>query len=98
MACARHWVIEKLTKNHDLSSFGCEKSSGCGSSLWHRCGDGGLAQETRLNIFRLVVRHAPNGLPAGTIAHRLRLPGPTLSLHLNVLAATGLVRPDENGR
>jgi ArsR family transcriptional regulator len=57
-----------------------------------------LAQETRLNIFRLLVRHAPKGLPAGTIARRLRLPGPTLSFHLNVLAATELVRPHKNGR
>jgi DNA-binding transcriptional ArsR family regulator len=57
-----------------------------------------LAQETRLNIFRLLVLHAPNGLPAGAIAHRLRLPSPTLSFHLNVLAATELVRPHKNGR
>lgn len=57
-----------------------------------------LAQETRLNIFRLLVRHAPEGLPAGTIARRLRLPGPTLSFHLNVLAAAELVRPHKNGR
>jgi ArsR family transcriptional regulator, arsenate/arsenite/antimonite-responsive transcriptional repressor len=57
-----------------------------------------LAQETRLHIFRLLVRHAPNGLPAGIIARRLRLPGPTLSFHLNVLAATELVRPRKNGR
>ncbi|MGA8366545.1 MAG: ArsR/SmtB family transcription factor [Candidatus Acidiferrales bacterium] len=57
-----------------------------------------LAQETRLNIFRLLVRHAPKGLPAGTIARRLRLPGPTLSFHLNVLAATELVQPRRNGR
>lgn len=57
-----------------------------------------LAQETRLSIFRLLVRHAPNGLPAGTIARRLQLPGPTLSFHLNVLAAAELVRPHKNGR
>src|ERR1700704_4657903 len=57
-----------------------------------------LAQETRLNIFRLLVRHVPKGLPAGTIARRLRLPSPTLSFHLNVLAATELVRAHKNGR
>lgn len=57
-----------------------------------------LAQETRLNIFRLLVRHAPLGLPAGRIAGQLRLPGPTLSFHLNVLAAAGLVEPHKNGR
>lgn len=57
-----------------------------------------LAQETRLNIFRLLVRHAPKGLPAGAIARRLRLPGPTLSFHLNVLAAADLIEPNKNGR
>jgi ArsR family transcriptional regulator len=57
-----------------------------------------LAQETRLRIFRLLVRHAPDGLPAGTIAKKLRLPGPTLSFHLNVLAAAELVAASKNGR
>src|ERR1700726_1379007 len=57
-----------------------------------------LAQQPRLNIFRLLVTRAPSGLPAGTIARRLRLPGPTLSFHLNVLAATDLVQPRKNGR
>lgn len=57
-----------------------------------------LAQETRLNIFRLLVRHAPKGVPAGAIARRLRLPGPTLSFHLNVLAAADLIEPHKNGR
>ena len=57
-----------------------------------------LSQETRLKIFRLLVRHAPKGLPAGEIARRLHLPGPTLSFHLNVLAAADLVQPHKNGR
>ena len=57
-----------------------------------------LAQETRLNIFRLLVRHAPQGLPAGDIAKRLSLPNPTLSFHLNILAAADLIRPHKNGR
>jgi ArsR family transcriptional regulator, arsenate/arsenite/antimonite-responsive transcriptional repressor len=57
-----------------------------------------LAQETRLDIFRLLVRQAPDGLPAGAIARRLRLPGPTLSFHLNVLAAADLIQPHKNGR
>src|SRR5258706_11881083 len=57
-----------------------------------------LSQETRLKIFRLLVRHAPKGLPAGEIARRLHLPGPTLSFHLNGLAAADLVQPHKNGR
>ena len=59
---------------------------------------GALAQETRLNIFRLLVQNAPKGLPAGEIARRLKLPGPTLSFHLNILAATELIKPHRNGR
>jgi DNA-binding transcriptional ArsR family regulator len=59
---------------------------------------GALSQETRLSIFRLLVRHAPQGLPAGKIARGLRLPGPTLSFHLNVLAAARLVEPHRHGR
>jgi ArsR family transcriptional regulator, arsenate/arsenite/antimonite-responsive transcriptional repressor len=57
-----------------------------------------LAQQTRLSIFRLLVRHAPGGLPAGAIARRLRLPGPTLSFHLNILSAAALVLAHKNGR
>ena len=57
-----------------------------------------LAQHSRLDIFRLLVRYAPLGLPAGQIARQLRLPGPTLSFHLNVLAAAKLVEPHKNGR
>jgi len=57
-----------------------------------------LAQETRLEIFRLLVRYAYLGLPAGEIARQLHIPGPTLSFHLNVLAAAELVEPHRNGR
>jgi ArsR family transcriptional regulator, arsenate/arsenite/antimonite-responsive transcriptional repressor len=57
-----------------------------------------LAQETRLSIFRLLVQNAPKGLAAGEIARRLKLPGPTLSFHLNILAASGLIEPRRNGR
>jgi len=57
-----------------------------------------LAQETRLNIFRLLVQNAPKGLAAGEVARRLKLPGPTLSFHLNILAATELIEARRNGR
>jgi DNA-binding transcriptional ArsR family regulator len=57
-----------------------------------------LSQNTRLSIFRLLVQHAPKGLPAGEIAHRLHLPKPTLSFHLNVLTAASVVQPRKNGR
>jgi len=50
-----------------------------------------LAQETRLNIFRLLVRTGPDGLPAGQIAEALELPATTLSFHLNQLRQAGLI-------
>jgi DNA-binding transcriptional ArsR family regulator len=50
-----------------------------------------LAQESRLDIFRLLVQAGPDGLPAGQIAQKLNLPGATLSFHLNHLKHAGLV-------
>lgn len=51
----------------------------------------GLAQETRLAIFRLLVQAGPEGLPAGAIAEALALPPATLSFHLKTLRHAGLV-------
>ncbi|MBF6569955.1 MAG: helix-turn-helix transcriptional regulator [Candidatus Binataceae bacterium] len=50
-----------------------------------------LAQETRLEVFRLLVEQGPDGLPAGVIGERLKLPAPTLSFHLNQLRHAGLI-------
>ena len=50
-----------------------------------------LAQETRLDIFRLLVEVGAEGLPAGQIGKRLGLPLATLSFHLNTLKQAGLV-------
>jgi len=50
-----------------------------------------LAQESRLGVFRLLVEAGPEGLPAGKIAGRMKLPGPTLSFHLAQLKHAGLV-------
>ncbi len=50
-----------------------------------------LAQETRLDIFRLLVQKGPKGLPAGEIGEKLKQPSPTLSFHLNQLRFAGLV-------
>jgi ArsR family transcriptional regulator, arsenate/arsenite/antimonite-responsive transcriptional repressor len=50
-----------------------------------------LAQDTRLDVFRLLVQAGVEGLPAGQIAERLELPPATLSFHLNQLKHAGLV-------
>jgi ArsR family transcriptional regulator len=54
---------------------------------------GALSQATRLEAFRLLVRHGPDGLPAGEIARQLDVPQNTLSTHLAVLSRAGLLRP-----
>jgi DNA-binding transcriptional ArsR family regulator len=51
-----------------------------------------LAQETRLDIFRLLVEAGPGGMPAGHIGEKLGLPGATLSFHLNQLKHAHLVK------
>jgi len=59
---------------------------------------GALAQETRLDIFRLLIQKGPNGLPAGEIGERLGQPSPTLSFHLNQLRFAGLVTSRRESR
>jgi len=59
---------------------------------------GALAQETRLAIFRLLVERGPEGLAAGAIAERLRIPAATLSFHLAQLGHAGLVAPRRESR
>jgi len=58
----------------------------------------GLAQESRLAIFRCLVEVGPEGMAAGEIAERLKLPNATLSFHLKELAHAGLVIPRQEGR
>ena len=57
-----------------------------------------LAQETRLQVYRLLVEAGPEGLPAGRIGERLDLPPATLSFHLAHLARAGLARSRQEGR
>ena len=57
-----------------------------------------LAQETRLDIFRLLVQAGGDGLPAGQIGDHLDLPSATLAFHLKELKNAGLVTFTRNGR
>jgi len=50
-----------------------------------------LAQPTRLEVFRLLVKREPKGLPAGDIARALAVPQNTMSAHLSVLSRASLV-------
>jgi|ERR1043166_2092460 DNA-binding transcriptional ArsR family regulator len=57
-----------------------------------------LAQENRLDIFRLLVEAGPKGLPAGDIASALGLAPNTLTFHFDRLRAAGLVTVRRKGR
>jgi DNA-binding transcriptional ArsR family regulator len=57
-----------------------------------------LAHEHRLRIFRLLVKQAPSGMPAGEIAHRVGLSPTNMSFHLKELDRAGLLRATRQGR
>jgi ArsR family transcriptional regulator len=57
-----------------------------------------LAQDTRLAIFRRLVRAGPQGESAGTIAEALHTPAPTLSFHLKELERAGLITQRRESR
>ena len=57
-----------------------------------------LAQPTRLEAFGLLVKHEPDGLPAGEIARRLDVPHNTMSTHLAILSRAGLVTVERHSR
>lgn len=50
-----------------------------------------IAQESRLAVFRLLVKRGPEGYSAGEIGEKLGIPGPTLSFHLKELTQAGLI-------
>src|SRR5262249_49014873 len=59
---------------------------------------GALAQETRLDVFRLLVTEGPAGLPAGVVADRLGVLPASLILHLKELQHAGLITQRRLGR
>lgn len=57
-----------------------------------------LAQESRLAVFRMLVKAGEDGFAAGEIAETLSIPPATLSFHLKELAHAGLVLSRKEGR
>jgi ArsR family transcriptional regulator, arsenate/arsenite/antimonite-responsive transcriptional repressor len=57
-----------------------------------------LAQESRLDAYRLLVQAGPDGMPAGEIAATLDIPPNTLTFHLDRLRDAGLVTVHRQGR
>jgi ArsR family transcriptional regulator len=57
-----------------------------------------LAHPTRLDAFRRLVQHEPNGLPTGALVEASGLTQSTFSTHLAVLAKVRLVEAEKQGR
>lgn len=57
-----------------------------------------LAHETRIEVFRLLVRAGPDGMAAGAVGDALDIAAPTLSFHLKELKRSGLVGSQRLGR
>src|SRR5712671_2294690 len=58
----------------------------------------GLAQDNRLDVFRVLVQAGPEGLPAGQVAEALDLAPNTLTFHFDRLRSAGLVTVRRDGR
>ena len=59
---------------------------------------GALAQASRLEIFRLLVKRGPEGYTPSDLIQKLDIPAPTLSFHLKELTGCGLLRATQQGR
>ena len=57
-----------------------------------------LGHETRLDVFRLLVKTGPEGLPAGEIATRQNVVQNTIATHLAILNRAGLIKDKRVGR
>lgn len=59
---------------------------------------GALAHETRLCVFRTLVKAGPEGMVAGAIAAHHGVPPSTMSHHLAMLERAGLVQSERESR
>ena len=59
---------------------------------------GALAHERRLEIYRLLIKRGPGGLPAGAIGARIGLTPSSLTFHLQALQRAGLIKHARSGR
>lgn len=59
---------------------------------------GALAQESRLAIYRLLVKRGPDGYSPTDLVEKVGIPAPTLSFHLRELLRAGLIGSRREGR
>src|SRR5687767_10066112 len=59
---------------------------------------GAMAQTTRLETFRQLVKHEPAGVPVGDLARAIGVPQNTMSTHLRILANAGLIFGERRSR
>ncbi len=68
------------------------------TQVWTVDALGALAHETRLSVFRMLVKAGPDGMIAGAIAEQCSVPPSTMSHHLATLERAGLVRSERESR
>jgi ArsR family transcriptional regulator len=59
---------------------------------------GGLAKQSRLKVFRLLIQAGINGMAAGDIARAIGIPKNTMSSHLAILSRANLIQARKEGR
>lgn len=77
---------------HHFHDFGIMKSANVVRAL------SALAQETRLAVFRLLVKRGPDGYTPSELSERIGIPAPTLSFHLKELQRADLLQVRREGR
>ncbi|MBP6379937.1 MAG: helix-turn-helix transcriptional regulator [Sphingorhabdus sp.] len=68
------------------------------AQVWAVDALGALAHETRLSVFRMLVKAGPEGMIAGAIAEHQGVPPSTMSHHLATLERAGLVQSERESR
>jgi ArsR family transcriptional regulator, arsenate/arsenite/antimonite-responsive transcriptional repressor len=81
-----------LTGGHYFNKYRTMKSMDVVKAL------SALAQESRLAVFRMLVKRGPEGFTPSILADKLGIAAPTLSFHLKELQNAGLVAVRREGR
>ena len=81
-----------LTFRHYFDNIGNMKTNDAVRAL------SALAQETRLGIFKLLVRRGKSGMAAGELSDHFTMPPATMSFHLKELSNAGLIASRRESR